>query len=96
MSKKSIKGVVYEYIAIAKLMEKGYYVSKAIDPQSPFDLVVISPTGKIELLDIKALSYRKKDNSKIIRVNTPNQRKFFKKTGLDINLKMIKQKEFII
>ena len=96
MSKKSIKGVIYEYIAMTKLMKKGYYVSKAIDPQSPFDLVVISPTGKIELLDIKVLSYRKKDNSKISRVKTPNQREFFKKTGLDINLKMMNQKELII
>ena len=90
MSKKSIKGAVYEQIAIAKLMRNGYYVAKAIDPQSPFDIISISPTGKIEFIDVKATSYRKKNNYKINRVFTLRQKDFIKNTGLNITLRMIK------
>jgi len=90
MSEKSIKGAINEHIAIVELMKNGYYVSTPIDPQSPFDIVVVSPKGKIEFIDVKSISRRKKNGYKIARVKSKNQKKFIKDTGLNITLRMQK------
>jgi hypothetical protein len=59
MSYKTIKGVCSELIAAEQFLKKGYYVAKSLDPQCPFDLVVINKKGKVRLIDVKSTSYRK-------------------------------------
>jgi len=59
MTIKTIKGVCSELIAAQKFLKKGYYVAKSLDPQCPFDLVVINKKGKVRLIDVKSTSYRK-------------------------------------
>ena len=57
----SAKGVVGEYSIALSFTKKGYYVFMAIDPQSPADMVVLSPKGELQAYDIKTKTYRKKD-----------------------------------
>jgi len=59
MSYKTIKGVCSELIAAQEFLKKGYHVSKSLDPQCPFDLVLIDKKGKVRLIDVKSTSYRK-------------------------------------
>ena len=59
MISKSIKGVCSELEAIKIFLNRGYYVAKALDPQCPSDIVLVSKKGKISLLDIKSVSRRK-------------------------------------
>ena len=82
MSKKSIKGTVGEHKVIVQLLEEGYHVAKAVDQQCPFDLVAVNENGKVRLIDVKTISYRKntkstwtKKSKKINRVPTTRQRK---------------------
>ena len=89
MSDKSIKGTIGEHKVIVELLQEGYHVAKAVDPQCPFDLIAVSPIGKITLIDVKTVSRRKKKSTKIYRVSTPIQKKFRLTTGLNIELKMI-------
>ena len=56
---KTQKGTIGEYQCIADYTRQGYWVAKSCDPQCPFDLVLVSPDGKIELVDIKTNTYRK-------------------------------------
>ena len=90
MSEKSKKGIIMEYKAAVKYMQKNYYVFMSTDPQSPFDLVAVHPNGDIKLIDVKSESYRKKDKTKINRVLTKNQKQFKKSSGLNIHLEMLK------
>jgi len=90
MSEKSRKGTIMELKAIVSLMKKGCHVSKSVDPQCPFDLVAVHPDGKIDLIDVKSMTYRVKDNTKIHRSLTKNQKQFQEKTGLTIKLEMMK------
>jgi hypothetical protein len=48
--KTSIKGTVGEYLTIAKLTKEGFYVAKSVDPACPFDIVIVSKKGKIQLI----------------------------------------------
>jgi len=82
MSKKSIKGTVGEHKVIVQLLEDGYHVAKAVDPQCPFDLVAVGEEGDVKLIDVKTISYRKntkltwtKKSKKINRVPTTRQKK---------------------
>jgi hypothetical protein len=59
MISRSIKGVCSELTAVKELLKKGYYVARSIDPQCPFDIVVVNKKGKATLLDVKSISYRK-------------------------------------
>jgi hypothetical protein len=59
MSLKTIKGVCSELIAAQEFLKEGYYVARSLDPQCPFDLVLIDSKGKIRLVDVKSSSYRK-------------------------------------
>ena len=85
-SPKSIKGSIGEHKMIVDLLGKGYHVAKAVDPQCPFDLVAVTPTGEIKLIDVKTPSYRLKTNAtwkkakKINRVLTETQ----KQLGIEI------------
>ena len=59
MTIKTVKGVCSELIAAKEFLNKGYYVAKSLDPQCPFDLIVVSKEGKTRLLDVKSVSRRK-------------------------------------
>ena len=59
MSLKTIKGVCSELIAAQEFLKEGYYVARSLDPQCPFDLVLIDSKGNIRLVDVKSSSYRK-------------------------------------
>ena len=89
MSDKTIKGTIGEHRIIIELLKEGYHVAEAIDQQCPFDLVAVSPEGKIRLIDVKTISYRKnvkstwKKAKEINRVLTSIQKK------LNVELKMI-------
>ena len=89
MSEKTIKGTIGEHRVIIKLLKEGYHVARAVDPQSPFDLVAVSPEGKVRLIDVKTKSYRKNVKPtwnkarEIYRVLTNIQKK------LNVELRMI-------
>ena len=59
MTIKTIKGVCSELIAAKEFLKKGYYVARSLDPQCPFDIVVVNKKGKATLLDVKSVSRRK-------------------------------------
>ena len=80
---KSEKGTISELKAITKLTQSGHWVAKSLDPQCPFDIVAVSKCGKIKLIDVKTISYRKSRNYKINRIPTQKQR------ALKIELMMI-------
>jgi len=65
--KTSIKGTVTEYEAIARLTRQGYYVAKSCDPACPFDIVIVDKKGKIQLLDIKTITYYKNLRGKSLK-----------------------------
>ena len=73
-----IKGTIAEYQEVVNWSKAGYWVAKSCDPQCPFDLVVVSPDGDIQLLDIKTNTYRKHIKPyrrKIWRTPTDKQKK---------------------
>jgi len=59
MLSRSIKGVCSELIAVKDFLKKGYYVARSLDPQCPFDIIVVDKKGKATLYDVKSVSYRK-------------------------------------
>jgi hypothetical protein len=59
MISRSIKGVCSELIAVKELLNRGYYVARSIDPQCPFDIIVVDKKGKSILYDVKSVSRRK-------------------------------------
>lgn len=65
--KTSIKGTVGEYEAIARLTRQGYFVAKSVDPACPFDIVIVDKNGKIQLIDIKTNTYRKRSRGKNLK-----------------------------
>jgi len=73
MSRKTVKGSVGEHKAIIQLLEDGWHVAQAVDPQCPYDLVAVSEQGEVKLIDVKSVSYRKngKPNwtEKSLRIN---------------------------
>lgn len=82
MSRKTIKGAIGEHKVIIQLLEDGYHVAKAIDPQCPFDLISVDEEGNCRKYDVKTVSYRKntpptwtKKSTKINRVPTKLQKK---------------------
>jgi|TARA_R100001086_G_scaffold238405_2_gene163162 tRNA pseudouridine-54 N-methylase len=81
MSSKSRLGAATELKVAADLIKKGFHVSKSLDPQCPFDLVITNDKGESCLIDVKAKSYRKsksygnKPGDKINRSLTEKQKK---------------------
>ena len=59
MISRSIKGVCSELKAVEEFLKKGYYVARSLDPQCPFDIVVVDKKGKATLYDVKSISRRK-------------------------------------
>lgn len=59
MISRSIKGVCSELMAVKELLKRGYYIARSIDPQCPFDIVVVNKKGKATLFDVKSVSRRK-------------------------------------
>jgi hypothetical protein len=59
MISRSIKGVCSELKAVEEFLKKGYYVARSMDPQCPFDIIVVDKKGKTTLYDIKSVSRRK-------------------------------------
>ena len=81
MSRKTVKGAVGEHKAIIQLLEDGYHVAKAVDPQCPFDLIAVDEEGHCRKYDVKTISYRKnkptwtKKSTRINRVMSEKQKK---------------------
>jgi len=73
--KDSTKGTINEHRAINEFLKKGCIVSKNVENHGPFDITVVWPDGKVELLDIKTRSIRKRDGYPIHRSLTPTQKK---------------------
>ena len=65
--KTSIKGTVGEYETIARLTREGFFVAKSVDPACPFDIVIVDKDGKITLIDIKTITYRKTNKGKSLK-----------------------------
>ena len=82
MSRKTIKGAIGEHKVIIQLLEDGYHVAKAIDPQCPFDLISVDEEGNCIKYYVKTISHRKntpptwpKKSTKIKRVTSQLQKK---------------------
>ena len=71
---KSAKGAWGELLLAVDYMKKGYWVALSIDPQCPFDMVVVDKDGKCTLVDAKCISVRKKGR-KIYRMLNIKQKK---------------------
>ncbi len=56
--KKSAKGAIGELTVAIDYMKKGYWVALAVDPHSPFDLIVVDDDGNCTLIDSKCFSIR--------------------------------------
>ena len=70
----SLKGAIAELAVACKFLKRGYYVSRPLDPSCPFDLVITNKKGMNYLIDVKSISYRKKDKSVITRCLTTLQK----------------------
>ena len=65
--KDSTKGTMNELRAINEFLGKGCVVCKNVEAQGPFDISITWPNGKVELLDVKTRSVRKRDGRPIHR-----------------------------
>jgi C4-type Zn-finger protein len=80
MDNKSVKGIVSELQVATEYMKQGYQVSKSLNPQCPFDLVITDEQGNSFLIDVKTISRRKNRSSrspagsKINRILTKKQK----------------------
>ena len=72
--KDSTKGTMNELRAINEFLKKGCVVCKNVEAQGPFDISVTFPNGKVELLDVKTNSLRKRDGLPIHRSLTTAQK----------------------
>ena len=73
--KASTIGTINEHRAINEFLKKGCIVSKNVENHGPFDITIVWPDGKVELLDIKTRSIRKRDGYPIHRSLTKLQKK---------------------
>ena len=76
-----------ELRAINEFLKKVCVVCKNVEAQGPFDISVTFPDGKVELLDVKTNSFRKRDGFPIHRSLTTVQKaldvKFWYKDASD-------------
>jgi hypothetical protein len=78
---KHDKGTLSELICTKELVLEGYDVFWPVADRGPVDIIAIHPaTGNIRLIDVKTLSRRTKDGSKIYRTPSTLQ----KKIGVEI------------
>tara|TARA_R110000868_G_C10445885_1_gene725852 strand:- start:234 stop:509 length:276 start_codon:yes stop_codon:yes gene_type:complete len=82
MTDRTIKGSIGEHKAIIQLLADGYHVAKSVDPHCPFDIVAVGEDGDVKLIDVKTITYRKKNkptwtikSRRINRVLTQVQKK---------------------
>ena len=75
--------MVAELKAIKLLTKQGYWCARSLDPQSPFDIVAVDKKGKVRLIDVKVVSYRKANNWRINRSQSKKQKE------LNIEIMMI-------
>ena len=80
-NEKSKKGTIMELECMVEYIKKGYWVSKSMDPQCPFDFVAVKDKDNIILIDSKCASHRK-DGTLINRVLKPYQKKLGVKLAL--------------
>ena len=73
--KKSTIGTMNEHRAINEFLAKGCMVAKNVEQHGPFDIVVVWPNGKVELLDVKTRSVRKRDGYPVHRNLIEKQKK---------------------
>jgi len=73
--KDSTKGTVNELRAINEFLRRGCVVCKNVEAHGPFDISVTFPGGRVELLDVKTHTLRKRDGLPIHRSLTPVQQK---------------------
>jgi hypothetical protein len=90
MTAKTIKGVCSELIAAKEFLNKGYYVAKSLDPQCPFDLIVVDKQGKTRLLDVKSVSYRKSQSYNCKPGDTINRSISKKQKSLGVEIYYVK------
>ena len=72
--KDSTKGTMNELRAINEFLKKGCVVCKNVEAQGPFDISITWPDGKVELLDVKTNSFRKRDGYPIHRSLSATQK----------------------
>ena len=72
--KDSTKGTVNELRAINDFLKQGCVVCKNVEAQGPFDISVTWPNGKVELLDVKTHTIRKRDGLPIHRSLSDTQK----------------------
>jgi hypothetical protein len=86
MISRSIKGVCSELIAAKEFLNKGYYVARSLDPQCPFDIVVVNKKGKATLYDVKSVSRRKTQSYNCKRGDTINRSVSKKQKSLGVKI----------
>jgi ribosomal protein L11 len=86
MISRSIKGVCSELIAAKEFLNKGYYVARSLDPQCPFDIVVVDKKGKATLYDVKSVSRRKTQSYNCKRGDTINRSVSKKQKSMGIKI----------
>ena len=65
--KTSIKGCRRRIRNYCQTYQKGFFVAKSVDPACPFDIVIVDKDGKITLIDIKTITYRKTNKGKSLK-----------------------------
>ncbi len=79
LNEKHIKGVVSELKATEILLNHGLLVYKNVSPNGLIDIIAIDEEGKVYLIDVKTISFRKKydlpSRKEIRRSPTPAQKK---------------------
>jgi hypothetical protein len=77
VTRKSRLGAASELKAAIEFMKQGFHVSKSLDPQCPFDLVITNAKGESCLIDVKTKCFRKSktyDNKPGDKINrTPSK-----------------------
>ena len=68
-------GTISELQAVNLLINSGFYVARSCHHTSPFDIIAVDEYGNTFLIDVKTKIYRKKNNNKMLRVRSDNQKK---------------------
>lgn len=90
--KTSLKGTAVEYKVISQLTKDGFFVAKAVDPSCPFDIVIVDKNGKIELIDVKTITYRKTNKGKSLKNKPKGSYKIYRaptKEQKKLNIKLM-------
>lgn len=90
--KTSLKGTAVEYKVISQLTKDGFFVAKAVDPSCPFDIVIVDKNGKIELIDVKTITYRKTNKGKTLKNKPKGSYKIYRaptKEQKKLNIKLM-------